>query len=566
MAAFKLGNTAVDVKHSYSPYSAAKNLPDGAIIICDESIYHLTSPVGHSIGPDSLRRIWFTDTQGIGICQPALKAAGQLEPWNQRLLEEAYSELCFGLLERELKIFHLNSIGHSRVIPRHIYVGGNPYRVLYLKQFKKLVAALTINKVIDATTQVDQPRDPARLSFSALRFLDPDDPEAGDVQAKEEAFEVPQNLPPDRRFFAATMDSSGERITDMAEWSVAVAEKRWQFLLVSTSKPSRAGSSPKGRIYMYNISIGGNGELALDLKLDFNGNGPVYCVAEYDKSSFVYCSGQSLFRQSFEFSDQVKRLDNNISTELGSNGRNVSVRGSLIYVSTSAHSLRVFKAGPRGFANFFNDSISRNSLNHLVLSGTSLILAADSGANIAGFWQPPESAESDELQTVFEAKLASKVSCLRKATLRAGNDLRSTSHFPPVLASTIDGTFYRIEILEDKAMELLCFLQKLAQRSKTLCPYTQDRVPVLTQAGMLTAPRNPRERHVDGDLLAHILRGHQVSDHVAMLQDLLRMGEEDVDPQVSEIFERLAAVAVEDAGVSTEDLLRSVVEYLRMLL
>ena len=528
-------------------------------------MYHLTFSASGLIASDSLRRVWFTDEQGVGICQPPLKAAVQLEPWNQRVTGATYSK-CFGIFAKELKVFRLHSAGQSRVIPRHIYVGGNPCRVLYLEQFKRLVVALTINRVIDATTYTDQSTDNARVSFSALRILDPDDPGAGDVQAKEEPFEVPQNLPPNRRSFNEIVGNSGERVTGMAEWSVTVVGKKWQFLLVSTFKPSKAGSSPKGRIHMYNMSINGSGELALEFKQPFDGNGPVYCVAGHDDSSFVYCSGQSLVRQSFEFSDQVRRLDNKISTDLGSIGRNISVRGSLIYVSTCAHSLRVFKAGPRGFTNLFNDTISRGALNHLVLQDSPLILAADRGANIAGFWQPAESTSPGELKTVFEAKLTSKVLCLRKARLRFGNDLGPVSPYPPMLASTIDGTFYRIEILEDKALKLLHFLQKLARQSKSLCAYTQDRDPVSTQAELLSAPRTPQERHVDGDILARILGGDQLSDHIAMLQDLLRMGEDNIDPQVLETFEATAAVAVEGAGFSTDDILRSVAEYLRMLL
>ena len=528
-------------------------------------MYHLTFSASRLIGSDSLRRVWFTDTHDLGICQPALKAAVQLEPWNQRQPGPTGLE-CFGLLTKELIVFRLDSAGQSRVIPRHIYVGGNPCRVLYLEQFKKLVVALTINRVIDATTYTDQPTDNARVSFSALRILDPDDPEAGDVQAKEEPFEVPQNLPPNRRSFNEIVGNSGERVTGMAEWSVTVVEKKWQFLLVSTFKPSKAGSSPKGRIHMYNMGIGSNRELALEFKNVFDGNGPVYCVAGHDDSSFVYCSGQSLFRQSFEFSEQARRLDNKISTDLGSIGRNISVRGSLIYVSTCAHSLRVFKAGPRGFTNLFNDTISRGSLNHLVLQDSSLILAADRGANVAGFLQPAESTSPGELQAMFEARLASKVLCLSKARLRVGNDLGPASPYPPMLASTIDGTFYRIEILEDKALKLLHFLQKLARQSKSLCAYTKDRDPVSTQAELLSAPRTPRERHVDGDILARILEGHQLSDHIAMLQDLLRLGEDTIDPQVLETFEALATAAMEGAGFSKDDILHFVAEYLRMLL
>lgn len=544
--------------------SGATQLSSGAMILCENSFCYFALPKSLSVSPESLQRVWFTDAKSNGIHQMSLKSAAQLEPWNQRLLTDPYASATFGLFESEVTAFHLGHIGGPRMIPWHIPIGGSPCRVTYLRHFEKLVVALATNVVIDPVLSdrefsADTTR--PRLPFSVLRFVDPNDAEAGDMELKEEVFDVPPNLPPDRASFAAVVGTSGERVTGMCDWSVASSGKKWQLLLVSTVKPSTNKGRSRGRVWIYNIIPGPNRKLGLEWKYKIKADEPVSAVAGFDDRSFVYCSGASLFRQYLDVFDQTGRLGERTLAELGSTGLRISVQKPLVYVSTSAHSLRVFQASDQGFRDVFSDSISRYCCDHLVLSGYSLILVTDLEGTLTGFWQPLDHKMSGKLQTVFEASLPSKISCLREAALQPYLDLNPEIPHKPILASTVNGTFYQITILDDKTCQFLRFLQNLAERNKEICPYASP-----AQAHLSFDLKHSCDRHVDGDILSRITHRNSLLGHANLLQELLQASIEEIGPQVLEIFKKLAVAALGDRRGSTSDLFDDVADYLSMVL
>ena len=134
-----------------------------------------------------------------------------------------------------------------------------------------------------------------------------------------------------------------------------------------------------------------------------------------------------------------------------------------------------------------------------------------------------------------------------------------------MIASTIDGTFYRIEILEDEALRLLRFVQKLVERNKALCPDIQDEIRATTTADLLSNPRSPRQRHVNGDILARISKETNALGLESILHDLLREGEAEIDQDILQAIRELAIAALGSVGDSTKDLMRAVAEYIRML-
>ena len=562
----RLGNTAVTVRPHFSNRLAPhEDMPDGAIAMCEKSLYHFFLAENGSVDHDSFRLICMTDQQGIGSPYAVAKDVAQLEPWNRQLLQSDSNDAVFTLFASEIKVLDLKITAGSKVVPCHIHVHGNPSRVVHLKYFNKLVTALTVNGVMDPASCAEQSTDNSRVSIPVLKLVDPDGSEAGNVRLKEEVFDVPVNLPPDLQSFAAVVGKSGTKVTGMSDWPVTAGGKRWHILLVSTFRPPRTESTHKGRVWIFTITSNPSGNPTLEWKRNIDEDEAIYSVAGYDSTSFVYCAGTSLYLQYVHFSGQGMKLVEKASKRLGSVGRSISVKDSVIYVSTSAHSLRAFRISGKDLKDISTDAVSRDSLHHLVLSDLPLVLASHTDGRLIGFLKPSNSATTDEFSTTFEATLPGKIVCLQEAALRPLIRSRRGQCSRPILASTLDGTFYQIDILNNEAYKLLEFIQKLAQRHKEITPQTHEEPSAHAIDSDSQGTTSARERHIDGDIVRRVLTSDLLPGERDCLRELISAPRGGLDTQLLQTLRYLTFAATDALANSDEELLDMVAEFLRTI-
>ena len=486
------------------------------------------------------------------------------------MAEEVSRYRTFVLLPSEAKILSLKVSAGSTIIPRHIFISGNPSRILYLPDFNKIVVASSHDGVIESTSSTGRSADNVRVSMPTLKVVDPDNPDPSNARLKEEAFEVPTTLPPDRTSFTIDVGRSGLRTTGMSHWQITVTGKRWHYLLVGTAKPSGTNGGQKGRVLVYSIFRASNrtGELTLKYKCKFDTEEAVHSVAGFNERAFVYCAGVDLFLQhvQVDLSDQRLRKANLVSYRIGSIGRSISVRGPVIFVSTAAHSLRAIRISHGDFAEIAVDDVSRETFHHLALT-ESLVVSSHADGSLSGFYTASNAATSSGFSKAFEAILPAKISCLRKATLRrhAFGSIW-TRRIPPILASTFDGTLYEIHVLENAACKLLRFIQDLAEHDKRICPYTWNRSSGRAGTNNWQSLSRPSDRHIDGDILQRMLTYRRRPVQRSLLRDLLCTAHGQYDDQKIQVLRSIASGLIEDETGSEDDLLQAVTRYLRELL
>ena len=530
---------------------------NAAVLACENICYLITYAGDSPTTKADLRRVWFTDSKGQGLYQPPVLASSQISSWNtmQSPNESVYSIICVTRKKVRALCIRLN-IG-PRIVPWRITLNGNPSRVVYSSRFRRLFVGLSYNAVMDPTIYFKTPRDNGRVSFSAIKIIDPDDPNTGDGLIKrEEVYEVLSHLPPEKSSFAAIVGKSGERITGLGEWSFVSGNNTWPILLVSTLRETTV--APLGRIRMFSI-LSRHVNLEIKEQHVFREPKEVYAVAGFNDSAFVYCSGAKLFlRYLGSDGDRIRDLAT-LEADIGSPGRSISVQGHFIYVSTLEHSLKVFHLRQETLNLVFSDGKARISLDHLLLNGPfsqPLIMTANLDGKVCGLMQPLQATISGEMPLIFEANLPSIISCFHEATLQPCLRSSSSTVPPPMLASALDGTFYRLDLIDAKDWELLRLVQDMAEKDKYLCPYTwrENRERMLPNEYA-----DPRRRHLNGDILLRILQ--LGSEAHQKLESLVRSQSQRESGDYRQRLLRLAKDAIGpdfDQGAWIETILRHI--------
>lgn len=168
-----------------------------------------------------------------------------------------------------------------------------------------------------------------------------------------------------------------------------------------------------------------------------------------------------------------------------------------------------------------SDEVARNGFHHFQLL-RGFFLATDKQLGIVGLWQPPRDSPSpplilqnphsdlfadrrnvESLVTVVEAELTSSISRIRQGNIRPPWYLDGA---PPgarisgkdLIASGIDGSMFHLTLLEENALRLLRYIQDLYRSRASIGRYSIHD----TKNG----ERDPRMGHVDGDILATVLK------------------------------------------------------------
>lgn len=448
----------------------------------------------------------------------------------------------------------------TRVISRRISVHGSPSRVIYLPTFEKLVVAVAVPFILELQRK--------RLVFSMLKIVKPNtssplegttnDPDAG-------TFNNPVASDPT----STVVGKSGERILAMTEWCITSVGKTWRMLVVGTMRIRRDSETRCGRVYIYNMSVDSGEVLRLTLKYVKKTTDPVYALGAYDETSICCCFGNVLTMFSLSESEGAFTIREEATRSLRSPGRSVTIHAPYIYVTTEKESLAVFKVeNPRTIVLAFSDQQTRDGMTHLLLWERSLVLASDRGCCVRGLWQPPDAPVDGPLQPVFEAKLPGSVTCLSIASIQHGASEGAVGGGKSIIGSTLDGAFYRFDLLDEEQWRLLRWIQNLAEKDKLVCPHQSKESE---NRHIEPTRKHKRDMHVNGDILARILH-YGAAESAQFLGNLITKDLFDADPAVdySSVEERrkrfveLAHSVVGD--LEGRQLLEAVVLYMKTVL
>ncbi|TGZ78546.1 hypothetical protein EX30DRAFT_309891, partial [Ascodesmis nigricans] len=267
---------------------------------------------------------------------------------------------------------------------------------------------------------------------------------------------------------------------------------------------------PTGRFLLLSLTLNQDtGRVEVRRRFKIACDAPVYSVAQYGEHSFVYSAGPYVHMKSLKDCLETKKIADVARTYIRSPAVRITVEEPHINLSCAEDSLLVLTFDPTtsSLTESFSDEVARPGFFHTPLS-PGLILTTDKNYGLVGLLRPEHPSALQSLVTVFDAELASSISRVRKGRCRApwsrancalpGGD-RDTASSMALIAGGIDGSFYQLTLLTRPAVRLLKIVQQVYERRKQRYAF----VPPSAANG---ATWDPQDAHVDGDLLAPVLR------------------------------------------------------------
>ncbi|KAI9816208.1 MAG: hypothetical protein M1827_001809 [Pycnora praestabilis] len=409
-----------------------------------------------------------------------------------------------------------------KMIPRRIPVKGTPRRVMFSKQLRMLVVAVTSFEVNPGGGSRHSTA--SRILRDSIQFIDPNRSsyELDSASVKTESGSEIQDIatrPRDEN--TIPFGKPGERVFGIIDWNPSEGSKEYHFLVVITGITSKPGgvstssrSQKRGKIRFFSVRSNNHGGFDAKQKYVIEREKPVISVAAYGPCSLVYCCGTELEFQTLDLTG--KKWHKVTSFDLRSPSVHMSIIEPLIYVTTAEDSLRIIRFETDKLVPQFSDAVARDGLHHLTLPNHKVILISDKACCVAGLWQPDSPRNENAMPTLFEADLSGSITRLRRAFIRAPWRIRSNT--PPgvleedILGTSADGSLYHFMLLSESSWRLLRFIQNLCMHNDSLCPFQNLHTSRKHIEPEATKPRN---KHVDGDILERLL------ENPALLRQML---------------------------------------------
>jgi len=510
-----------------------------AIVVCEHQMYTLEYPSKFSEkAPATLNKIYFTGHDLPGLQQNSMTPFTQTDPVD---FDGSTAGAIYFLAESQLYMAHLEREPHP--IPRYLPVEGSPAKIIYSSYFRKLIA-LYIKIVITQPRQTNghHLRAAQRSLRPVISFLDPNnDPIEHD----------PDDID-DRGARTLRECEPGEKVLGMVEWfPLEEDDKAYPLLVLNTlvKQPSHAAS---GRLLLFAIRQGFNGEVTLESKKGLDFESPVYTVAPYGRSSLIYCCGNDLVLRKLAM-NASKRWNEPVKYAMKSPAAHISVHAHEVYVTTTKDSLLIFKIEDGNIVFQFGDQVARNGLHHLEVPDHSLTLVSGMDCTVAGLWKPPRPRIDNSTCTVFQAVLPGSIMRFRRITragwyreslpLSTSRDFEVTSSLPKsgfsaskshkdqsskdhtaekskaIIGASADGTLYQLDVVDEPSWRLLRYIQNMAMQDPTVCPFHDK----FHHRNIEPSTSKKQYMQINGDILHRLL--HQGGE--ALLGDMLDCGGED---------------------------------------
>ena len=481
---------------------------DRAIVHCENSVCTIEYPQTNSKAPATVLNVWITDPSKPSLQQGNIDALNQVSDSWMPGENPGFTAASFVCIEEGQ--LHIISLGaQPKMVPRRLDLGGTPVRVVYSSQLDKLIVLHNRYQVLRAARQVDGKHHGGgkRGLRPMISFLDPRgdpvtrvDPDAMDIDDVE-----------------GLISECGrdEKVLGITEWFPKGCSKPHHMLILNTTvaRPRKA----IGRLLLFAISSEENKHPTVAIKKIITTDGPVYSVATYSDTSFVYCCENDLYMQTLDVTDPPRiTLQSPVKIAMRSPGRHITVKEPYVYISSSRESLSVYRYDAGQLVYQFGDQFARPGLHHLQLPTQSLILASDMDGTVVGLWQPPERRVDNAMTTLFEAEFPGSITRLRRISrptwsrrdhglygINVDNPTNPSSLEPDtILGSSADGTLTQMSLLSSNEWCLLRFLQNMAERNPLICPFHPGN-PHRRQVEPSTS--RPHYMHINGDILERVL-------------------------------------------------------------
>ncbi|MCJ1282157.1 hypothetical protein MMC26_001480 [Xylographa opegraphella] len=563
-----LGTTTVTVRSDTSSYSGPNHLCRRALISCAENFCRLYyQPSRWASYQTVIQNVWLSAPDQPSIRQSHITCVAQADPWI--FDQESVSGFLFFINDSRLHLTELDNGLRSSPIVRKMPVPGTPNRIAFSRLLNMLAVAFTTIRVRefqeDRTKGLSQRK---RLVYPTLMFLDPNGRHTQDSKdlihgTLYSATSEPQRLP---LGVPMNIGPSGTKVLGLMEWRPSVLGKEFPLLVVNTLRTRKGGRANSGSIQIYHITKNAPTTVVIELKHNISVAKPVYSLASYGASSLVFCSGTTLSLRTMADVDGVPKWVVMPGYELNTMALHISIREPYIYLSTASNSVMVFKVEDTLLVPQTSDTSGRSGLHHLLIPNRSLILSANTEKTLAGLWQSPEPPLDRSSRTVFEAILPVSIRKLCEGSIKPPWLIIPETSPRVILGSSIDGSFRQFELINEDTWRLLRFIQNMAERNATLCPYTY--------AESLMTHIEPRLREkcmeIKGDLLCRLLdRGSP--DTAALLHAMLEK-EPDLDRRAYDFdtwqarqqrFFEIVDIALEPTTLQKQDRVKVVVDFLR---
>jgi hypothetical protein len=525
-------------------YSAVKILPlrdsDRSAVALSGRKACLVRWDGDQTSSLTIENIWFTDRDRPELAQGHVVACAQA-PSSTETGSYPFSDSLILLSDDSLLIATL--VDHVKTIPRQMQVIGTPFRLLYADSIRSYVIA-SLRSSADA-------RNRTRQVWPVIEF-------------------IPRSSSSVSHYYDM---QPGELIRVMVEWPYRFdGDKMYSHILVGGSYQRRNGSR-RGRITFLKPNL--RNWVAEGVKVAYKNmyDDEVTALAMYDSVTYIACAGTRVYIERFR--EETRTWDRLCSAfQLASAGVFISIEpqredGPIIVITTSMDSvimlhLRCNETGPGESHKFSLRCVgvapqAESSLSHLVLptalstdlgmDNTKLTLLSTKYGKIVGLACPITSPFQNG-RILFAAHLPQSVTRM----VRLPPSERRVS--PPdgsiddrMIGCSADGSVTGLVMLQAPLWSRLFWLQRLCEWSEDLSPhsYRNPRYGTSTanKGGQLDRPlpaslsddhhlamlrtpiSKPNDMHIDGDVIARILRPggrdaiYRVIDNLANTPDAI---------------------------------------------
>ncbi|KAJ5964265.1 uncharacterized protein N7479_004141 [Penicillium vulpinum] len=467
-----------------------------------------------------LSRVWITDQNCPAYFPTRFNSFDLVDIIDQETGSAATYLFCFA--DGQLLICTLDQ--EAKTVPRRIDIPGNPSKLTYSRHLQSLIVSYTV-------TQNNNKANPLDLSHTAyVEFVDPDT-QLSVVPSDTDM--VAQGLLPWRPHGV-----SGEKITCILDWMPVKNGDAYHLIVIGTliNLPHQPNNR-QGRLMLIQASRDANHPeqiTCIDKHTQWFKD-PVYAmVAYYD--SVIVASGKRFFTVTSRNS-QTKWI-RNISGTLPSPAVAMTVKGDMIYVTTSRHSLMVYKiVNGDILLNGFHP-MSRDGLSHTFMpgpeTGSDRLLVSTRGGATRVF---PNAQRRGDLVPCPTANLP--ISFIKLAQgCKSPASLKTVSTF---YGFDINGSVYRLLPLDEEEWCLLQLLLNFCLRDEGICPSLSRRHRYLDAISQVEM-----SKHIDGNILSRLV------SHDSKYLDKLLMAcngsqSKDLTPETVRVF----IGAIEDVlGVS----------------
>lgn len=482
--------------------------PTRAILLCDQKLHTLEQPYGESTNlaaPLLVNNVYLIDPENVSFQQGMIEAMAQsVSGTSQGLL--------FCVDDQQVQPVNLSFEAEPSMISRRIDVGGTPKRVKYSFKLDKLMVLHYSKNTMDPNKfPRDLDRTHQRYVQYSIAFVDINPgalmPHPGETYLEDSI--VFDHFQP------------GEIPLGIVEWFPSRDDEIFHVFVVNTLQRQSTPSQPAGRIYMFTKAPNG----VLVVKKILEKEAPVYALAVCGAHSLLYACGSDLCLHSLIIKSTPSgwKFSNCITVSLFSQARYISVYEPWVFVSTRGNSLLVFKVVDDSTLDLqFVDEISRHNIFHWVIPERSLIVTCHTERMISGLFMPSKREGKTLLSTVFEARLPGSITRLYRIHPPPWKQYLDSKSSIIGIGSMTDGSFFQFSTVDENAWRLLAFIQTMALRSPSICPFVD---PIKVYRRPLEPLSNPLNMHIDGDIIHRILeRGGESSlIELMSLHDILKI-------------------------------------------